>query len=90
MIEDSGFFDFRIGPRVDTFTGAKGEPNAQTLSLLTGPQAEIGQVSARHRRGAVAESVGNGLDAAQPEIWRQQRGNMVCSRQPASRRGSTS
>jgi hypothetical protein len=34
MIEDSGFVDVRIGPPVDTFGGAKGEPNARKFEVF--------------------------------------------------------
>jgi hypothetical protein len=34
MIEDSGFVDVRIGPRVDTFGDAKGEPNARKFEVF--------------------------------------------------------
>jgi len=33
MIEDSGFLDVRIGQPVDTFGGAKGEPNARRFEV---------------------------------------------------------
>ena len=34
MIEDSGFTDVRIGQAVDTFGGAKGEPNARKFEVF--------------------------------------------------------
>ena len=34
MIEDSGFVDVRIGQSVDTFGGAKGEPNARRFEVF--------------------------------------------------------
>ena len=34
MIEDSGFVDVRIGPAIDTFGGAKGEPNAREFEVF--------------------------------------------------------
>jgi hypothetical protein len=34
MIEDAGFVDVCIGPPVDTFGGAKGEPNARRFEVL--------------------------------------------------------
>jgi len=33
MLEDTGFVDVRIGPAVDTFGGAIGEPNARTFEV---------------------------------------------------------
>jgi arsenite methyltransferase len=37
MIEDSGFVDVGIGAAVDTFGGAKGEPNARKFEVLGYP-----------------------------------------------------
>ena len=34
MIEDSGFVDVRIGPPTDTFSSAKGEPNARKFEVF--------------------------------------------------------
>ena len=34
MLEDSGFVDVRIGPPIDTFGGAKGEPNARKFEVF--------------------------------------------------------
>jgi hypothetical protein len=34
MLEDSGFVDVRIGPPIDTFCGAKGEPNARRFEVF--------------------------------------------------------
>ena len=34
MIEDTGFVDVQIGPPVDTFGGANGEPNARTFEVF--------------------------------------------------------
>lgn len=33
MLEDSGFQDVNIGPPVDTFGGATGEPNARSFEV---------------------------------------------------------
>lgn len=33
MMEDSGFVEVRIGPRVDTFKGAGGEKNARVFGV---------------------------------------------------------
>lgn len=33
MLEEMGFTDVRIGPPVDTFAGAPGEPNARTYDV---------------------------------------------------------
>jgi hypothetical protein len=33
MLLDSGFADVRIGPPVDTFGGASGEPNARAYDV---------------------------------------------------------
>ena len=33
MLEDSGFTDVEIGPRVDTFGGARGEENARAFDV---------------------------------------------------------
>ncbi len=33
MLEDSGFEDVTVGPPVDTFGGAIGEPNARTFEV---------------------------------------------------------
>ncbi len=37
MIEDSGFVDVQIGPGIDTFGGAGGEPNARAFEVLGYP-----------------------------------------------------
>lgn len=34
MMQDSGFEDIRIGPAVDTFGGAGGEPNARKFEVF--------------------------------------------------------
>jgi hypothetical protein len=34
MIADSGFTDIQIGPPVDTFGGASGEPNARVFEVF--------------------------------------------------------
>ena len=34
MIEESGFVNVRIGPPVDTFGGAKDEPNARKFEVF--------------------------------------------------------
>ena len=34
MIEDSGSIDVRIGPAVDTFGDARGEPNAHRFEIF--------------------------------------------------------
>jgi hypothetical protein len=34
MIEDSGFVDVYIGQPIDTFSGAKGEPNARKFEVF--------------------------------------------------------
>jgi hypothetical protein len=34
MMEDMGFADIEIGPPVDTFGGANGEPNARALEVF--------------------------------------------------------
>jgi hypothetical protein len=34
MIEDSGFVNVCIGPSIDTFGGAKGEPNARKFDVF--------------------------------------------------------
>jgi hypothetical protein len=34
MIEDSGFVDVHIGQPIDTFGGAKGEPNARKFEVF--------------------------------------------------------
>ncbi len=34
MIADTGFTDIQIGPAVDTFGGAGGEPNARTFEVF--------------------------------------------------------
>jgi hypothetical protein len=34
MMEDSGFVDIRIGPPIDTFGGANGEPNARRFEVF--------------------------------------------------------
>jgi hypothetical protein len=34
MMADSGFFDIDIGPAVDTFGGAGGEPNARAFEVF--------------------------------------------------------
>ena len=34
MIEDTGFVDVQIGPAVDTFGGANGEPNARKFEVF--------------------------------------------------------
>jgi arsenite methyltransferase len=34
MLEDAGFTDVVIGPAVDTFGGAPGEPNARTFEVF--------------------------------------------------------
>ena len=33
MMEDSGFTDIEIGPGIDTFGGAGGEPNARAFDV---------------------------------------------------------
>jgi len=33
MLEDTGFVDIQIGPRVDTFGGAVGEAKARTFEV---------------------------------------------------------
>ena len=33
MLEEAGFVDVRIGPAVDTFGGAGGEPNARAYDV---------------------------------------------------------
>ncbi len=33
MLEDAGFAAIRIGPPVDTFGGARGEPQARTFDV---------------------------------------------------------
>ncbi len=37
MLEDSGFVGVEIGPGVDTFAGAGGEPNARAYGVLGYP-----------------------------------------------------
>jgi hypothetical protein len=34
MMQQSGLVDIRIGPPVDTFGGAKGEPNARRFEVF--------------------------------------------------------
>ena len=34
MMEDMGFADIEIGPPVDTFGGANGEPNARAFEVF--------------------------------------------------------
>jgi hypothetical protein len=34
MISDTGFIEQQIGPRVDTFGGAGGEPNARRFEVF--------------------------------------------------------
>jgi arsenite methyltransferase len=33
MMEEAGFIDVQIGPAVDTFAGAGGEPNARVFEV---------------------------------------------------------
>ena len=37
MLEDSGFVQFRVGERIDTFGGAGGEPNARAYDVFGYP-----------------------------------------------------
>jgi hypothetical protein len=34
LIESSGFVDFKIGEPIDTFDGARGEPNARVFEVF--------------------------------------------------------
>jgi len=34
MLKDAGFVDIQIGPGIDTFGGASGEPNAREFGVL--------------------------------------------------------
>ncbi len=37
MLEDAGFIDVEIGPRIDTFGGAGGEKNARVFEVYGYP-----------------------------------------------------
>jgi hypothetical protein len=54
MVEDSGFVDVHIGPPIDTFGGAKGEPNArkfETPSWLASRKQNIAASSGTSHGG---------------------------------------